>query len=284
MAVSKSTNDGGSWSLSTVNDIGGMVNSIAVDPTNPNTIYIGGEKSSNYRGCVFKSIDGGSSWIELGASLFNDTYDVFEVCVDPYNASKIYVCTNEGVYISNDEGVNWQSPSAWWNTKCIVANPTIPNHLYIGSSSGVYHSSDGGSSWHEMNDGLFYEDVRCLDFDPIHQTLYAGTYGKGVFRYQLDTGVNDTEADIPASFKLLQNVPNPFNPKTTIFYELPEACHVHMAIHNLRGQEVSVLVEEHKGAGMHTIIWDAKNAPSGVYICRMRAGKYTRSIKLLFNR
>ncbi|MBP1679271.1 MAG: hypothetical protein H6Q29_1182, partial [Bacteroidetes bacterium] len=85
------------------------------------------------------------------------------------------------------------------------------------------------------------------------------------------------------SIRLLQNYPNPFNPKTVIRYEMSEPRNVRLVVHDVLGRTVAVLVDERKEAGEHQVSWDAQGLPSGVYMCRLEAGLYsdTKRIMLL---
>ncbi|MDZ7290788.1 MAG: fibronectin type III domain-containing protein [candidate division KSB1 bacterium] len=85
----------------------------------------------------------------------------------------------------------------------------------------------------------------------------------------------------PASFELLQNFPNPFNPATQIIYSLPEASPVEVSVYNVRGEVVATLVNEHQEMGSHTMVWKAERVGSGVYFIKMRAGGVERMRKCL---
>jgi len=92
---------------------------------------------------------------------------------------------------------------------------------------------------------------------------------------------DDAESEeLPEEFELQQNYPNPFNPSTTLEYALPEASQVRMAVYDAIGREVAVLVDGSVAAGRHSVVWDARNLPSGTYIVRMIAGRFTR-VKLV---
>jgi hypothetical protein len=93
-------------------------------------------------------------------------------------------------------------------------------------------------------------------------------------------------AEIPATYALHQNHPNPFNPTTTIQFDLPEASEVTLKIYNSVGQLVRTLVSGDYEAGAHKVIWDAKNdrgaqVASGVYIAALKAGNFVAQQKLL---
>jgi len=91
---------------------------------------------------------------------------------------------------------------------------------------------------------------------------------------------------VPDDFGLSQNYPNPFNPETKIRFQLPMASKVVMKVYNVLGQEVRTLVNTEMRAGFHSMIWDGRNSAgvrvaSGVYIYRIKAGKFVTSKKML---
>jgi len=95
--------------------------------------------------------------------------------------------------------------------------------------------------------------------------------------------------NLPLMFRLYQSYPNPFNPNTTIEYDLPKRAFVNLTIYNLLGQRVRTLVDLDKSAGRHTINWDGKDdrgqeVASGVYFYRIKAGEFTSTKKLLLLR
>ncbi len=88
-------------------------------------------------------------------------------------------------------------------------------------------------------------------------------------------------------FALTQNYPNPFNPTTVVSYQLPVASDVKLAVYDLLGREVMVVVDERKAAGRHEVRLDARpggqgaGLSSGVYIYRLTAGQYVESRKMV---
>jgi len=89
------------------------------------------------------------------------------------------------------------------------------------------------------------------------------------------------EPDVPESYSLAQNFPNPFNPTTIIRYELPKAGNVTLKVYNLLGREVAILVKGEKQAGRYSVIFDGSRLASGEYIVRMQSGGYLKSMKIL---
>jgi hypothetical protein len=93
-------------------------------------------------------------------------------------------------------------------------------------------------------------------------------------------------SEAPATFELFHNYPNPFNPATTISYQLPEAMEVKILIYNILGQRVHTLVNANQPPGKYALRWDASAQSSGMYLYRFRgttrSGKtYTDEQKML---
>ena len=87
--------------------------------------------------------------------------------------------------------------------------------------------------------------------------------------------VSSESEELPAEVTLSANYPNPFNPETTIRYALPQAGEVRLAVYDLLGHEVAVLVDRSKPAGNHTVRFGADNLASGLYVYRLQAQKKT---------
>ena len=83
------------------------------------------------------------------------------------------------------------------------------------------------------------------------------------------------------SFLLEQNYPNPFNPSTVVRYQLPVASNVRLAVYDLLGREVAVLVDGKNAAGTHEVKFDGTGLSSGVYFYNIRAGNFVATKRLL---
>ena len=86
---------------------------------------------------------------------------------------------------------------------------------------------------------------------------------------------------LPTGYRLYENYPNPFNPTTTISYDLPADADVVLKVYDMLGREVTTLVEDHQTVGRHRILFDASNLSSGAYIYQLRAGSFTDRKKML---
>jgi len=88
--------------------------------------------------------------------------------------------------------------------------------------------------------------------------------------------------EMPTSFLLQQNFPNPFNPITTISYSIPALQNVKLIVYDILGREISTLVNEEKPAGTYSVTFDANGLSSGVYFYRIEAGNFNQVNKMIY--
>lgn len=139
------------------------------------------------------------------------------------------------------------SPNGWTNW----ANSTLVN---------AFDNTETTTVW---GDGRVYVSAPARGYKIwVKQNEYTA-FSKG--KVGDDSHWGDAGKMSPTSFKVSPNFPNPFNPATTIHYEIPEASHVSVKIFNTAGQLVTTLVDEFTEAGIYQKSWHAENMPSGVY-------------------
>ncbi|MDP6587267.1 MAG: T9SS type A sorting domain-containing protein, partial [Anaerolineales bacterium] len=91
---------------------------------------------------------------------------------------------------------------------------------------------------------------------------------------------------IPETFALHANYPNPFNPSTTISYDLPKRSQVTLGIYDLLGKQIKTLVKQSQDAGNKIAVWDGtddlgRQVSAGVYLYQIQAGQFTQTRKML---
>ncbi len=188
-----------------------------------------------------------------------------------------------------------------------------PNKVAMGNTPVGTTRNDTIYIWNNGNDVLFVDSVRSTNpkftVSPIKDSIAAGDKKMFIVSFSsnslgaiVDTilffnnsptspvkvtlsgmvvmGVKESGM-LPAEFSLSQNYPNPFNPSTTIEFQLPERAMVKITIYNMLGQEVGVIADGEFQAGVHQASWNAKNMPSGAYIYRINAGKYSAAKRML---
>ena len=267
MGMHRSIDNGGSWSPS------GLPNEdIRRFELNSNDHLFAVSASNG----IFRSTNNGSSWSPVGGGITTNSISDITINTNDY----IFAATSDGVFRSVDNGNSWSAINNG------LPNPGSVLHLsvdslglvFVGSlGQGVFKSVDNGDNWTEINDGLVNPNIITLVTSP-DRFLFAGTFGNGVFRSSVPTGMfNYSYSDHQITFILEQNYPNPFNPETTIHYELPKTSKVVLRIYNTLGQEVRKLVNERQPAGAYQMSWDGrdeggKQVSSGIYFYQLKAG------------
>ena len=172
--VFKSTDSGSSWTVSGLMDT--RIRALAIDPSAPTTIYSGTDSG------IFKSNDGGVSWVAINSGLTNT--NIHALAIDPTAHSTIYAGTwGEGVFKSTDGGATWVAKNggmATANISALAINPLTPSILLAGTWGivGIFMSTDGGTSWVAKNAGLTRRYIYTLVFNPLNPSvMYAGTNG-----------------------------------------------------------------------------------------------------------
>jgi len=126
------------------------------------------------------------------------------------------------------------------------------------------------------------DDIRLYDYGLTSAEILA--------LYEAPVSVNnDAEMILPEQFSLLPAYPNPFNPITHIDYELSQASHVSLTVHDISGKQIRTLDYGHRPAGRYSMQWDgldevSRSVSSGIYFCRLQAQNNSQSIKIIYLR
>jgi hypothetical protein len=86
---------------------------------------------------------------------------------------------------------------------------------------------------------------------------------------------------VPGQFELFNNFPNPFNPTTRIKYEIPQLTNSSLMVYDVLGNEIAILVNEEKSAGIYDVEFDATGLPSGIYFYQLKVENYIQTKKMM---
>ena len=163
--------------------------------------------------------------------------------------------------------------------------------LTLTSYSGVMTNSNSGASvvpgdhansllWQKVNSGDMPQNNPDLNSDEVD--LIAQWIDEGALEVQLSI-IDET---LPITYNLQNAYPNPFNPVTTLRYDLPEDALVNITIYDMMGRIVSNLVSSQQNAGYKSIQWNATNnegqpVSAGLYLYTIQAGKFRQTKKMV---
>jgi phosphatidylserine/phosphatidylglycerophosphate/cardiolipin synthase-like enzyme len=151
--------------------------------------------------------------------------------------------------------------------------------------TGSHNWSTAAEVDNDENTLIIHSGIIARQYVQEFSKRYKESGGSGTI-----TGVKEQKSDMPASYELSQNHPNPFNPSTTIEYQIPPSPFlekgerggfVSLKVYDLLGREVAILVDEIKPAGTYTLTWNASQVSSGVYFYRLQSQNTILTRKML---
>ncbi|MGD8976641.1 MAG: glycosyl hydrolase [Gammaproteobacteria bacterium] len=216
--VWKTINRGTTWEPVFDEQVSYSIGSVAIDPNDPDTIWVGtGENVSGrhvgYGDGIYRSRDGGKSWTNMGLAA---SEHISTIRIDPRDSDVIYVAAqgplwsgggDRGVYKTEDGGETWNrilSAGEYTGANEVHLDPRDPDVVYAvlhqrmrnvavlingGPESGIFKSTDAGASWRELTEGLPEEDMGKIglaispqDPDVVYATIELARRTGGFWR------------------------------------------------------------------------------------------------------
>lgn len=261
-----STDNGINWTKIGLSDK--QVTAITVTPDGSGRINV-------YAGTWFQGLyhltNNNGLWTSNNLGFTNDW---IMTLANTQNGTSVFAGThNSGLYVSTNNGLNWiQTTLSAYDIRSLIF---LETNYFAGTSDGIFVSTDSGSSWNSANQGLGCLIVTSLD--TAGTFVFATTAGEfnctpSVYRRPISEMITPVGIQINQSspeFSLKQNYPNPFNSTTSLKYTLHQPSNVRLAVYNLVGELVSLLVNEYQSVGEHSTTFEGNNLPSGVYYYRI---------------
>ena len=242
-------------------------------PSPGDTAFIAGRAKPGFRNLSMTSFPPQFN----GSSHFNDPKSASVVynymqAIDENGEPLVHPNTGERTFFwaTGDPvaGTGWVDEQTWDKRMLLVSGPF---QFADGDTQEVVGGIiiSRGNSWQESV-------VLLKANDALAKEVYK------MIRGDMPTAVSQEEQQaMPRSYALVRNFPNPFPASTTIRYTVPVAAHVRLTIYDRLGREIATLVNSPQGAGAYQVRWEPDDLPAGLYLCRLQAGQYVTTRKLI---
>ena len=221
---------------------------------------------------VFHTKDGGKEWKEIS------TISGAKQRLNTVSENVIWIWYI-GKYVSDDGGIHWTKiiprPEYEWSGYESVQDiyPVDEKKAFILiiyldiNVVNLIYTADRGGTFNKLLE-VSTDSFKGYSMSAVgeNQVWISGIEGKIIKYTNQSTYVTENNASEPHLIELKQNTPNPFNPSTTIQFELSERSDVELTVYDVAGQKVAVLIEDTVlNAGIHDVVFDAAGLASGMY-------------------
>jgi len=272
--LSRTTNGGANWTTFSVTGIDGASLSFAYWLPYSNVVY-----ASSAGGGIFRSTNWGANWSQMTTGGQTDILHMDFVV----NGGLIYgyaIAGTGATLTLVDTTTILPVQMAYFNYSLSNNNVELQwqTEFEINNSGFAIERSKAGSVWERIG----FVEGNGTKPTPSNYQYSDNSLGKGIYTYrlkQIDYNGNfqyyslnsDVSVGAPNSFYLFQNFPNPFNPSTSINFNLPFDGKVQLVIYDITGREVASLINSEMQSGYYSRVFDASNLASGVYFYKLTA-------------
>jgi hypothetical protein len=231
----------------------------------------------------------GLTWEQVNYGL--NGVQVYSMTID--DQDHIYVLTTQpglfdGYYRSMDNGSTWETLDWVQDINYALDIVGVDGRIYAINDQTIFITDDAGQTWSELTNGLNQDEAFYLGAD-LELTPSGYLYAAGKYLHRSSQtvssptmGMEPTRGPKQFSFKLFPAYPNPFNPTTTIRFDLQETSHpISLQIYDITGRIMETLIYEKIEPGQHEVQWDASASASGVYFVELVSDKYRSVQKLI---
>lgn len=177
-------------------------------------------------------------------------------------------CIYQGM-VTNDSGVHAYYVTIETVTRNAAGDIVDISSTYIDGTEYVYDGENSTDTHIAPGESASFFIVTETSVD---ESVTIDYY----INYEFSQPPVAVEEKAPANFRLLGNFPNPFNPSTTIEFEVPDSQPVTLSVFSVTGQLLDEVVNDHLAPGIHSVTWDGSRYSSGTYLYRITSGNYNR--------
>ena len=274
--IIKSTDGGMSWSVIWHGSILSQYQGLYFTDENTGTVV-------GRPGLIITTTNGGISWIQRTMNLpvqFGDStlFDVYYA-----DSQTGYACGNNGITMkTTNRGVNWiYYPSGSNIAFRAIKFFNLNTGYCVGQMGRIIKSTNGGVNWIQQTS----PSTEPLSYIDLINPNFGWIVGfNGEILYSSNAGIvwiDPLSSEIPNSYSLFQNFPNPFNPETKINFSIKEKSFVKITVYDVLGKELEKLVNEELAPGTYQTNFNGSRYNSGIYFYRLTTDKFIETKKMI---
>ncbi len=290
---------------------------LVFDGTNVFVTGYSNRTGSNYDYVTIKY--GGAAGDSLAAAVYNGTGggNDFPTAMTIDGAGNVYVTGYSQGSTTNADYLTIKYNSSLvqqWTARSVNSGQDYPSSIAVNPTGDVYvtgasNIGANGADYYTVKYAAANGNVlgSRREDGPAHGNDYAtaigldgvnppnvyvtGSWRTGAgtnyntIKYPFDlSGIINISTQVPDKFSLQQNYPNPFNPTTNIRFDVAKSSSVRLAVYDIVGREVGVLVNQQLNPGTYEVNWNANGFSSGVYFYKLITGDFTETKKMILNK
>ncbi|MBN1523090.1 MAG: polysaccharide deacetylase family protein [Spirochaetales bacterium] len=232
--------------------------------------------------CIYllHGIDNDGGWSPVTSEVLRETCQLFH---EQQNDFWVDTFGNVSRYIKERDDVSVAELSADDSTIVVQITDTLSDTLF---NHALTFRRPLPAGWiaavAAQNDSPVVSQIKAINFIPHIQFDAVPDGGDVVISRRSEVRVYEQTFPIPVKPVLTQNFPNPFNPGTTISFELSQSGRVSLTVFDLLGREIKALVDQDLAAGVHSVVFRPENIAGGMYLYRLQGEGFLLQRKMLF--
>lgn len=261
--VLRTTNGGSNWDTANIGNTGPLLD---IQFLNPQTGWVCGDV-----GNLKKSTNGGINWLNQPLLTTANLTGLHFIDV---NTGWLVSEQDNYVFKTTNSGVKWDTVSqlpggSLQYSYTIYFSSQLTGYIG-GTSTRLFKSTNGGFTWYRDN----VNNLGFINNFSFYNDSIGWAIGGGGLIINTTNGgslvpVKTISESIPEIFRLFQNYPNPFNPVTKIKFDIPSRTFVKIAVYDIIGNEVSIILQQVMSPGLYSIEFNGENLASGLYFYNM---------------
>ncbi len=284
LLLMKTTNGGSNWESFNIDVLPWQISNFTkITFINNQTGFLLGWNASGVPApSVFKTTNRGQNWTGYYGPIWGKDVKFINENTGVTVGSEGEICR------TTDGGMNWSNYSGfpeYYEFSGLAFINSTTGYIVGNNRLTLYKTTNTGLNWFLDYTGLTTDDWLWGIASFNGKAFFVGEFGIMKTTKQFNSiFINNEATTEPRRYLLLQNFPNPFNPVSKIKYQVPELSAVNISVYDLTGRLIATLVDKRLAAGTYEAVFDGAGLSSGVYFCRLVAGSFAQTVRMIITK